>query len=79
MKTLNVIADMIRLPFVLLFAFVIIAALVAVTIWDRMHGRKAEDDSGEVCAGWRASYPGHIGTLQRVEGEEGYCCAYFCI
>lgn len=45
MRTLNVIADMIRLPFVVLFAFVIIAMLVAVTIWDRMHGRKAEEEN----------------------------------
>ena len=29
----------------LLFAFVIIAMLVAVTIWDRMHGRKAEEEN----------------------------------
>lgn len=45
MKTLNVIADMIRLPFVVLFAFVIIAMLVAVTIWDRAHGWKAREDN----------------------------------
>ena len=45
MKTLNVIADMIRAPFVVVFALGILAALVAVTIWDRMHGRKAEEEN----------------------------------
>lgn len=45
MKTLNVIADMIRLPFVVLFAFVIIAMLVAVTILDRMHVSKSEEEN----------------------------------
>ena len=44
-KTLNVIADMIRAPFVVVFALGILAALVAVTIWDRMHGRKAEEEN----------------------------------
>ena len=38
----NFVREAIRIPFVVLFAFVIIAMLVAVTIWDRMHGRKAE-------------------------------------
>lgn len=45
MKRLNVIADVIRAPFVVVFSFGILAALVAVTIWDRVHVSKSEEEN----------------------------------